>query len=327
MKRAFIVAFLLCAVVLKIGAQEVPPNTAPSSTAKGGSSVGKLNSQQKADKAQNPDAPTPPVPSCVQCLNCCPVEQPHAKTKEEEAKAASLDRLYRRYMWATIIGVGGGFLGLILIFWQTKIAARSANAALRSADTAKSSVQIVINAERAWISVQPYNWSPKFYPQWEQGDPIPEGPLGKQPITHLFQTQVKNVGRTPATIEAMAIRYIRIPYHPSQLPPEPDYGEMDTTVHFLIPADELQATGTLTPFMGVLTKKQISNIEEGSEFLYAYGIVQYRDIANERRETRFGYVYSNPATWHVFDGKTISPIRFDEPRFQRGGPPAYNRHI
>jgi hypothetical protein len=199
-----------------------------------------------------------------------------------------------------------------------------------AADTktiAKASVlqtEAVINAERAWISVLPYNWSPEFFPKLEKDDPTPEGPMGKWPISHLFQAQIKNVGRTPAMIKEMAIRYIRTSVHPSKLP-EPEYGELDTEEHILIPNDEMLGTVTLMPDRGVLTKAQVRDITEGREFLYAYGIVRYMDVYKFPHETRFGYVYQTPESYLVMDGKTINRITFDKAGFRHGGSSAYNK--
>ena len=56
------------------------------------------------------------------------------------------DMLYRAYLWFTVLGVIGAFAGLYVISRQTKLAGKAADAALLSA-------QAVINAERAWITV------------------------------------------------------------------------------------------------------------------------------------------------------------------------------
>jgi hypothetical protein len=130
---------LIVAVSLELGAQEVAPHAKP----KGRSVAPELNSKQKTDRPEQSDAATPPISSSVQCANC-PVEQSHTQREEEKTRAASLDRLYRRYMCATIIGVIGGLLGLGLIFWQTIIAGRSANAAFLNA-------KAVIDSERPWL--------------------------------------------------------------------------------------------------------------------------------------------------------------------------------
>src|SRR5258707_5543568 len=42
---------------------------------------------------------------------------------------AEQEALYRWYLWATIIGVVGGFIGIGIIYWQTTLARKSADAA------------------------------------------------------------------------------------------------------------------------------------------------------------------------------------------------------
>ena len=124
MKHLAITAFFIVATVLGISAQEVPPNAPPSATTKSGSAVTKLNGQQKTDSAKQKDSGQSPVPTCDGCFDSYPIEQPHTKTKEEESKEASLDRLYRRYLWATVIGVIGGLIGLGVLVWQAIISRR-----------------------------------------------------------------------------------------------------------------------------------------------------------------------------------------------------------
>jgi hypothetical protein len=180
-------------------------------------------------------------------------------------------------------------------------------------------------SERAWVSVTPHIWSPHFYPKWEAGDPVPEGPMGKYPIAHRFPAKITNVGRTPAKIDSIAIRYIRIPSDPSQLSAEPDYGELSPAGGYcLVPRDKATVNATLSQDEGTLTKGQIDAISKRQQFLYAYGIVKYRDVYELPHETRFGYVYYPPDLYYVQKGGEVSSISFDKAVFQRGGPLAYN---
>lgn len=133
---------LFVAIFLEVGAQETPQQNA-SSAAKS-SRIGK-HIQQKADKTQKPDSSCSPAPPCIQC---CPTEQLHAQTEAEKASAAALDRLYRRYLWATVIGVIGGFIGMIFLLWQNFLLRRSVIAAKKSADTAESAAKFAQNAVR-----------------------------------------------------------------------------------------------------------------------------------------------------------------------------------
>jgi hypothetical protein len=198
--RLLTVAFV--AVLVYVGAQKVAPQASPPASAES-SSIGKFNGQQKADKAKHADSTTPQVLSCTQCANCCTVEQPHTQSETEKAQAASLDRLYRRYMWATIIGVAGGFIGVVLIFWQNILVGRSVKLAKASADTALLSAQAVINSERPWVVI--------FAANTKRGAFFRAG----------------NSGRTPAEIisfsaECKCVENLR------ELPPEPEFKSRKT---------------------------------------------------------------------------------------------------
>jgi hypothetical protein len=197
--------------------------------------------------------------------------------------------------------------------------------AVVQASAARLNAQALINAERAWITVLPYIWSPEFFPLWEDGDHVPEGPMGKHPMAHYFPAQIKNTGNTPATITGMDIRYIRTSKHPSQLTAEPEYDQLDVTERFLIKDEEMLGRGLLMPDSGTLTKVQIDDITQGKQFLYAYGIVKYSDVFDRSHETRFGYIYQIPEHYLVMKEGRVSPISFDKAVFQHGGPPAYNR--
>jgi hypothetical protein len=99
----------------------VAPNTPPATTTESSRTVSKLNGQKKAYKAEQEISDKSKEPPCNQCFTCSPIEQEKGKSKEEQAKADSLDLLYRRYMWATIIGVVGGLLWC----WNSYLASRS----------------------------------------------------------------------------------------------------------------------------------------------------------------------------------------------------------
>jgi len=138
---------ILIAALFAISAQEIPPNTPPTATTKSRSTIGKLNTQKKADKAEQAVTGESKEPPCNQCLACPPIEQIQSKSKEEQAKADSLDLLYRRYMWATIVGVGGGLLGVGILIWQAVLTRRAANAARNSADVARDTLHLTQAAD------------------------------------------------------------------------------------------------------------------------------------------------------------------------------------
>jgi len=235
--------------------------------------------------------------------------------------------------WAVI-------LTLMAIAEQTKETAKAAKAAEKSAKATEDSIphqekaaeaallnaQAVINAERAWITVTPHIGSPKFYPMREKNAPVPEDLVDVLPIAHLFAGKLVNVGKTPAKIEAAAIRYVRTPIHPSKWNASHDYGDIVENVLFAFPNEVNTITAELSP-TATMTQAQIEAVQNGNEFLYAFGIVKYRDVYGNPHETRFGYLYQVQDRHLVMkDNGVIETIRTGEARFRTGGPPEYNGH-
>ena len=184
-----------------------------------------------------------------------------------------------------------------------------------AADAAKLNAEAVVNAERAWIRVLPHVWSPTLFPVWEQGDPIP--PEGIKLVLHNFPAQIKNVGNTPAIVDETAFKYILSKVEPSQLPPEPDYGEfVPGNGDIIVSGNEWLADVGLSDG-GALSKEQVKDIRTSKLWLYVYGIVRYRDVLRgDSHETRVGYVYHFPQG---------GMVNVEKDAFRPGGPPAYNR--
>jgi hypothetical protein len=57
------------------------------------------------------------------------------------------DSLYRWYLRATIIGVGGGLTGLGILMWQSFLLRRSADAAKKAAEIAEQSLTVLQHAD------------------------------------------------------------------------------------------------------------------------------------------------------------------------------------
>ena len=226
--------------------------------------------------------------------------------------------------WGSIALVVVGFGGVVLGICSLVFLRRQTEATRIAADAALAQANHIANSERAWIEVLPYNWSIEFYPKWETGDPVPEGPMGTWPISHRFAAQIKNLGRTPAKIEGIAVRYVRSSRSARDMDPEPDFGEIDTEQFFLLPNSEMAATAILSPESGVLTKAEVTAIQDGKEFLYADGVVKYRDVYDRPHETRFGYSYRTPDSHYILKDGKVETISFGKAVFQHAGPAAYN---
>lgn len=275
MHRFLLISSLVFAL-FGIGAQEVPPSGSPTATAKGGSAITKPNSQKKAENAEQKDYGQSPIPTCDGCFNSYTLEQPHAKTKQDEGKEASLDRLYRRYLWATIIGVIGGFAGLIVLIWQTVIASQTAKATSAQAESIKYS-------ERAWVQAGP------DMPEFKLDN------LTALDVIAVFNWSITNTGRTPARILEIAARY-RLIQSLERIPPVPEYeGDLEKIPLYemlLIPQGRYWSFQPLEP--SNLTPDQITAIRNGQRTLFAYGYVVYLDVFGDRHETRFCWYYCVP---------------------------------
>src|SRR5208337_3319086 len=149
-------------------------------------------------------------------------------------------------------GVVVGLCSLVFLRGQTEATEIAANAALTLANR-------IANSERAWVEVLPYNnWSIEFYLKWEKGHHVPEGPMGAWPISDRFAAQIKNLGRAPAKIEGIAVRYVRTSRSARDMDLEPEFGEIDAEQFFLLPNSEMAATAILSPESGVLTNRHFS---------------------------------------------------------------------
>ena len=250
----------IAAITVGIGAQSIRPNATPPGTPESGSTIGKLDGEKKADESKQKNSEDMPSIRCAGCFN---EEQPHGKSKEEQAKADSLDMLYRAYMWATIVGVVGAFIGLYLIWCQSRTSEQAANAASLNA-------QAVLNSERPWLVVTA-----------EKSD--------KMGRPGYFFFRVTNKGRTPAQFISggcglafkMNANELRIP---------PDYGPFLLPNNtFLPPDDSFDVARTETEgLIGMNPTEIIEQHFKGpdatyGDTLYFFGKIVYDDVLGKNR--------------------------------------------
>jgi hypothetical protein len=152
--------FAVAAMCLGMGAQSGSTDAPPTGTRKSSSTVGKLDSGQKTKDKQDQGQCKSDVVPIPQTLTCNVIQHPEIKTKEEQAKADSLDTLTRVYMWATIFGVvfalgGLGILGRQTFYLKSSVglAQDSADAANTAANAALANVELLVSSERAIIEV------------------------------------------------------------------------------------------------------------------------------------------------------------------------------
>ena len=202
------------------------------------------------------------------------------------------DLLYRCYLWSTIIGVVGGFIGIAILVIQSRILKTSADAAKDAAKVAQLSAQAVINAERPWLVIS----------------------VEKREPNHFF-FNVSPRGRTPAKIISNYAKFTATNYNESP-PSPPNYG-LETVLAYpplVMPNDApfpvydfpvSAISGNNQPFWEeiISLKKQ----------LYFLGKIVYEDVLAKNsdgtpaiHETRWCYVY--------YTGGFVT----------KGGPPEYN---
>jgi hypothetical protein len=93
------------------------------------------------------------------------------------------DLLYRGYLAATIIGVIGGIIGLILLYKQFVATKLAADAAKESADAAKKNADVLMASQKAQIVLKPHENPAKdiFDPEGQR-----------------MQIALQNIGHVPA---------------------------------------------------------------------------------------------------------------------------------
>lgn len=169
-------SFLVAALML-LSVQQQPANVRPSpATVKSGDEKGK--SYQPTENRQNKEADKPTESDRGSSLD----NKPKIEAEESGSKKQPHDLLYQAYLWATIIGVSGGFVGLVFIWLQIRAARASAEAAVKSANA-------LMNAERAWIVVvvrgTGYEW---------------------RPDNNATEIALFNFGKTPAMIKELLVK-------------------------------------------------------------------------------------------------------------------------
>jgi hypothetical protein len=164
----------------------------------------------------------------------------------------------------------------------------------------------LIRSQRAWVLVAP----DKFDPQKPLYGPEMKNDLKKFPI------QIRNVGLSPARIDAVAFRYCVLDSL-SSLSADPVYPQAVPYNGWVVAPQE--SVGHMVPLEGaedIPVLEYDQHILKGTKVLFAYGCVKYRDIFNRKRETRISYAYE----YHWMH-MAMAPTR----RIKQAGPEAYNK--
>jgi hypothetical protein len=207
--------------------------------------------------------------------------EPTTKYKEDNTYKPAQDTLYRAYLWATIAGVAGGFIGIGVLIWQNIITRTAANAAKQSADA-------LTNIERPWLLMTDADRTTEPTKNPESGV-----------VTELLAVwwKFKNFGKTPAFIDSIAGSLIVVE-NLEDMAEIPDYSrpyayssdpviapnQRSATITFVI-----ESTPNVHP-------DRFSDLVHGKAFLVLYGVIRYFDAFDDGKtkphESRFCYFYN-----------------------------------
>jgi hypothetical protein len=176
------------------------------------------------------------------------------------------DSLYRGYLLATIIGVVGGFIGIVVLVWQSILLRRSANAADIAAKSANKSTESLKSAERAHVDVE-------FVP------------IQAGAAIHRFN--VTNFGKSPANI--MIYTFARH-HFPGALPENlAGFGSWSQEKHVV---NQMLPVGPSVTVLEFDISHYLSDEQRsGKERAIYRGSVTYLDIFGDEHETEVVYSY------------------------------------
>lgn len=205
-----------------------------------------------------------------QVINCNPRDQ---QSKAETSSSANRAHDWVDWLNASSTAVIAAFTILMFL------------AVMRQIGTSR-------DTERAWVIASPVDNAPAlgFIP--DAGSNLQAHLMGANK-RNAFTCSFKSTGNTPARIVEIAIRY-RYVATLADIPPEPDYGNRTPLNDLPLVKEESVGFITFLEPNAILPKASTDAVERQQAFLYAYGIVVYRDVYNRVHETRFGYIYHFP---------------------------------
>ncbi len=212
--------------------------------------------------------------------------------KESDPYDPRHDRLYRAYLLATILGVVGGILGVVLIFWQVKLLKRSVDAsseqskamerhlkeAARSATAMETIAKTIDIGNRAVM---------RAYLTVTIGDAVfQERRVPGQPDKKFVaRPNLVNTGNSAARRVRMRKTAAVIPNpvpNDFAFPLPPENNEGDATVGAHLSYIMASAVGDFVPIADV------ADIKQGiGRCLCTWGVVTYEDIFGEEHTTKF----------------------------------------
>jgi hypothetical protein len=190
-------------------------------------------------------------------------------------------------------------------------ATKQAESAAIAADASQKSAQALMDGERAWLLVDnleiPLDPISIAITQAGDGPVHIDGILGLSFAGVTFH--VLNYGKTPGTILSVNARLEigssrDVPPSPKDVYEESPLGplialatgqKVDPVEEHVVPqgGDRVELAPLFT-FGSRLTAERVTRIKNDADFLWAYGVVRYRDVYERRHETRFCYRYIVP---------------------------------
>jgi hypothetical protein len=187
-----------------------------------------------------------------------------------------------------------------------------AQATKDAAEAAQKSAQALMDGERAWLLVEDVEIpsDPIAVAIQEAGDgPVHvNGSFFGLPIPGAI-FNIRNYGKTPGRILTTEARLEIGPSRTSPPNPEEVYGgipfkavtalltgaEIETIEEHVVPqGGERAEIARYHSLNSSLSDEKLTRIKNDADFLWAYGVIRYRDVYDRDHETRFCYRYIVP---------------------------------
>jgi len=247
-------------------------------------------SAEKTETTQKHQDTTPNVTMIVKQENT-PADKSTEKQQDENVEIQG--KLVKFTAWLVIVGL-----------LQALILAGTIWAIVHQTSATRKS-------QRAWVIVSAVEKAPAlgFIP--EPGDRLD---LVGRNSPNVFLAAIKNVGETPATLIKSKVIYQYVA-RLQDIPDDPDYGNLNPLNNMiLVKGDSIGEAAFLQPDR-ILTRSQADAVRIREAFIYAYGIIKYRDAFEAGHETCFGFLYRFTL------GGDPRPVGFVREEL----PPKYNR--
>jgi hypothetical protein len=255
--------------------------------------------QATADTSNNPSKNVIAVPN-PESVSHSDKQKEDADKMEDRRERKAQARLNCIYTWTTVAGVVGGWIGLFVLIWQTKLTGISANAAKTSADA-------LIRGQRAWLLIDNVE-QPVLVPAPAPGDL-------QQPKLLCSCFSFKNMGKTPARLVAWK----------SELQIGGSSDKPDTETGFdigsqvfcssMIPQGEVMPEPEEARLSSPITALELKDIiVQKTRFLWLCGVLKYEDVFRRGvvHETRFCYLYETRLNTNIPLWRIAGPKEYNE---------------